>query len=252
MWHSIKKGPYVRPMIPDLDDTREKIIKPLSRMTETNKKQYIADVRVVNYLLQTIPNDIYNSVDACRTAQEIRERIKRMMYGSDVTNHRVPRTESNSKTANVQCNNCNEKGHYACDCQKPRVRNANYFREQMLLAMKDEARSNLNAEENDFMLDSSFGDEILEELTAAVIMMACIQPGDVNVVTEPKYDAKVVGEEMWEAIESLQQAVPEHTTVESPTNISPENKAYFLAEKEAIHLILTGIGDDIYSIVDAF
>nr|GEZ01259.1 hypothetical protein [Tanacetum cinerariifolium] len=46
-------------------------------------------------------------------------------------------------------------------------------------------------------------------------------------------------------------AVPEHTTVETPTNMCPENKAYFLAEKEAIHLILTGIGDDIYSTVDA-
>nr|GEW16525.1 hypothetical protein [Tanacetum cinerariifolium] len=46
-------------------------------------------------------------------------------------------------------------------------------------------------------------------------------------------------------------AVPEHTTVETPSNMSPENKAYFLAEKEAIHLILTGIRDDIYSTVDA-
>nr|GEX23868.1 hypothetical protein [Tanacetum cinerariifolium] len=33
--------------------------------------------------------------------------------------------------------------------------------------------------------------------------------------------------------------------------MSPENKAHFLAEKEANHLILTGIGDDIYSTVDA-
>nr|GEX58263.1 hypothetical protein [Tanacetum cinerariifolium] len=46
-------------------------------------------------------------------------------------------------------------------------------------------------------------------------------------------------------------AVPEHTIVETQTNMSPENKAYFLAEKEAIHLILTGIGDNIYSTVDA-
>nr|GEV47173.1 hypothetical protein [Tanacetum cinerariifolium] len=46
-------------------------------------------------------------------------------------------------------------------------------------------------------------------------------------------------------------AIPEHTTVETPMNMSPENKAYFLAEKEAIHLILTGIGDEIYSTVDA-
>nr|GEV63068.1 hypothetical protein [Tanacetum cinerariifolium] len=45
--------------------------------------------------------------------------------------------------------------------------------------------------------------------------------------------------------------VPEHTTVETPSNMSPENEAHFLAEKEAIHLILIGIGDDIYSTVDA-
>nr|GEU90996.1 Gag-Pol polyprotein [Tanacetum cinerariifolium] len=45
--------------------------------------------------------------------------------------------------------------------------------------------------------------------------------------------------------------IPEHTTVETPMNMSPENKAHFLAEKEAIHLILTGIGDEIYSTVDA-
>nr|GEZ17260.1 hypothetical protein [Tanacetum cinerariifolium] len=46
--------------------------------------------------------------------------------------------------------------------------------------------------------------------------------------------------------------IPEHTTVETPANMSPENKAHFQAEKEAFHLILIGIGDDIYSTVDAF
>ncbi|GKB12433.1 putative ribonuclease H-like domain-containing protein, partial [Tanacetum coccineum] len=107
---------------------------------------------------------------------------------------RIPRTESNPGKENVQCYNCNEKGHYARDCQKPRVRDAKYFREQMLLAMKDEAESNLNTEENDFMLDNSFGDETLEELTAAVIMMARIQPADDNALTEPTYDAKAISE----------------------------------------------------------
>ncbi|GJT98361.1 gypsy type transposase [Tanacetum coccineum] len=43
------------------------------------------------------------------------------------------------RKANVSCYSCNEKGHYARDCQKPRVRDAKYFSEQMLLAMKDEA-----------------------------------------------------------------------------------------------------------------
>nr|GEU75975.1 hypothetical protein [Tanacetum cinerariifolium] len=47
-------------------------------------------------------------------------------------------------------------------------------------------------------------------------------------------------------------AVPEHTKVETPMNMSPENKAHYQSEKEAIHLILTGIGDKIYLIVDAY
>ncbi|GJR51974.1 hypothetical protein Tco_1402495 [Tanacetum coccineum] len=40
------------------------------------------------------------------------------------------------------------------------------------------------------------------------------------------------------------------TTVETVTNMTPENRAHFESEKEAIHLILTGIGDEIYSTVD--
>nr|GEX76459.1 hypothetical protein [Tanacetum cinerariifolium] len=108
-------------------------------MTVGNKKQYIADVRVMNYLLQEIPNAIYNSVDVCK--------------------------------ANVQCYICNEKGHYARECQKPKVHDAKYFREQMLLAMKNEAGSNLTNEENDFMLNT-----------------------DDNTENVPSYDAKAVSE----------------------------------------------------------
>ncbi|GJW98752.1 hypothetical protein Tco_0180560 [Tanacetum coccineum] len=63
------------------------LLEPLSKMTKGNKKQYIADVKVMNYLLQAIPNDIYNSVDACKNAKEMLERIKRLMFGSNVTSH---------------------------------------------------------------------------------------------------------------------------------------------------------------------
>nr|GFB88806.1 hypothetical protein [Tanacetum cinerariifolium] len=45
-------------------------------------------------------------------------------------------------------------------------------------------------------------------------------------------------------------AIPEHTTIETPMNMSLENKAHFEGEKEAIHLILTGIRDEIYSTND--
>ncbi|GJR31849.1 hypothetical protein Tco_0323431 [Tanacetum coccineum] len=46
-------------------------------------------------------------------------------------------------------------------------------------------------------------------------------------------------------------AVEEQTVLDTLLNMSSENKAHYDAEKEAIHLILTGIGDEIYSAVDA-
>ncbi|GJY08221.1 hypothetical protein Tco_0375275 [Tanacetum coccineum] len=46
-------------------------------------------------------------------------------------------------------------------------------------------------------------------------------------------------------------AVKEQTVLETFSNITPGNKARYDAEKEAIHLILTRIEDDIYSTVDA-
>ncbi|GJX79239.1 hypothetical protein Tco_0327388 [Tanacetum coccineum] len=90
----LEKGNYIpwesrfrRLMIPNPDNAELQILEQLSKMTEGTKKQYIADVRVMNYLLLAIPNDIYNSVDACKNAKEMWERIKRLMYGSDVTTH---------------------------------------------------------------------------------------------------------------------------------------------------------------------
>ncbi|GKB35302.1 putative RNA-directed DNA polymerase [Tanacetum coccineum] len=402
MWKSIEKGPYKRPMIQD--PIAGLVLEPISKMTRGDKKQYAADIKVMNYLLQAIPNDIYNSVHACKNAKEMWERIQRLMYGSVVSSHvrhsrlmnefdkflakegeslesvyerlttlvnvmdrnnvrpilvaintmflnclptewqkyvtivhhnqngddvqydvlyhslvqfepyvitskakkaakshdplalvaqshasssqthansshspqqyyvthpsfvvsndddyqeelqgdsqeerltnamiclaraiterfssltnnclrtstntrnqaviqdgrvdiqtktigsggngnrnvvrfnknqvsnsvngnheGVLRNETNANRTNVQCYNCNERGHFARDCPKPRVRDAKYFREQMLLAMKDEAGTNLSNSENNFMLDPTYDEDETEELTAAVMMMA--------------------------------------------------------------------------------
>nr|GEX58566.1 hypothetical protein [Tanacetum cinerariifolium] len=77
------------------------------------------------------------------------------------------------------------------DFPKPRVRDAKYFREQMLLAIKDEARVNLDKEDNDFMLMNAYGDDQLEEFNASMIMMAYIKPTD-NKFDESTYDAEVM------------------------------------------------------------
>ncbi|GJR62848.1 hypothetical protein Tco_1505010 [Tanacetum coccineum] len=46
-------------------------------------------------------------------------------------------------------------------------------------------------------------------------------------------------------------AILKRTAVETILTMSPVNKAHYESEKEAIYLLLTGIGDEIYSTVDA-
>ncbi|GKC22853.1 hypothetical protein Tco_1025003, partial [Tanacetum coccineum] len=58
----------------------------------------------------------------------------------------------------------------------------------------DGAGSNLTNEENDFMLDSSYREDILEELTVVVMLMARLQPADDNTDNVPSYNAKAVSE----------------------------------------------------------
>ncbi|GKF02088.1 hypothetical protein Tco_0029011, partial [Tanacetum coccineum] len=45
--------------------------------------------------------------------------------------------------------------------------------------------------------------------------------------------------------------IQQHTTIEILLNMTPENKEHFLSKKEAVFLLFTGIGDEIYSTVDA-
>ncbi|GKB56647.1 reverse transcriptase domain-containing protein [Tanacetum coccineum] len=108
---------------------------------------------------------------------------------------RIPRTTSTLGKANVWCYNCNGKGHYARDYPKPRVRDAKYFRVQMLLATKHEAEVNLDTEENDFMLMNAYGNDQVEDLNASMIMMARIQRTNNKSDAELTYDAEVISKE---------------------------------------------------------
>nr|GEW93595.1 hypothetical protein [Tanacetum cinerariifolium] len=282
MWRSIKKEPYKRPMIPNLNNNTKQILEPLFKMTKAKEGESLESVyerltmlvdimdrnnvrpisvsintKFLNYLQpewrkyvtmvhhnQTrdvvsydelydsliqfephvlaskakkavknhdllallahsnafssqshanssySPQPYYVMVEMVIGMQGDKTRIKHLMQEMGIMKairlfsvfHEVSQIQ---EIANVQCYICNEKGHYACDCQKPRVCDAKYLREQMLLAMKDEAESNLKDEENDFMLDNSYEDETLEELIAAVIMMDQIQPVDDNADSKP-------------------------------------------------------------------
>ncbi|GKA36066.1 hypothetical protein Tco_0722557 [Tanacetum coccineum] len=100
------------------------------------------------------------------TGRQNRNQLFNAGNGSDESNQiiqRIPRTDSTPSKANVQY-------------------------------MKDEAKSNLINEENNFMLDNSYGEENLEGLTAAIMLMARHQPAYDNTKNVPSYDAKAVSE----------------------------------------------------------
>ncbi|GJT25933.1 hypothetical protein Tco_0895870 [Tanacetum coccineum] len=128
MWNSIQNGPYLRPMIPNPDDTTKQILEPLSKMTtELGMMKEIKLFSVFHELNQLRERQMFSVITAIK------------------------------------------KGHYARDYHKPRVRDAKYVREQMLLGVKDEAGSNLNNEENDFMLDTSMEKKQMKSVTAVVL-----------------------------------------------------------------------------------
>ncbi|GKA28636.1 hypothetical protein Tco_0714881 [Tanacetum coccineum] len=168
MWHSA----YQRPMVPNIANPREEILEPLSKMTEGDKKKYIADERIKRLMHGS---DITSNVRHSRLIDEfdkfsakegesldsVYERLTALVnimdrYGrianknlgrnrnqmfnagnaSDESNqivHRIPRTDSTQSK---------EK----CAMQKFGKR-------------KDEAGSHLNNKENDFMLDNAYGEE---------------------------------------------------------------------------------------------
>ncbi|GKE02099.1 hypothetical protein Tco_1390082, partial [Tanacetum coccineum] len=129
--------------------------------------------------------------DKLRTAMVLLARAITQCY-STPTNNRLCTSSNTKNQAVIHDGRVDIKSKNAGYARN--VCGAKYFREQMLLAMKDEVGGNLNEEENDFMLDNHYEDDLLEEQNAAVIMMARIQPTDDKADAEPTSDADVLGE----------------------------------------------------------
>ncbi|GJT18638.1 gag-pol polyprotein [Tanacetum coccineum] len=101
---------------------------------------------------------------------------------------RTLQTMSSGTAANLQCYNCSEKGHYARNYSKPRVRDSKYFMEHMLLAKQDEAGVILTDEHNDFLFDDASRMEEIKELSSNICLMAIIQPANLILMKEQQRD----------------------------------------------------------------
>nr|GEX91931.1 hypothetical protein [Tanacetum cinerariifolium] len=101
---------------------------------------------------------------------------------------RTLQTTSSGSAANVQCYNYSEKGHYARNCPKLKVRDSKYSMEQMLLAKQDEARVTLTDEQNDFLVADATRMKEIKELSANICLMARIQLANINSDAGPSYD----------------------------------------------------------------
>ncbi|GKE76834.1 hypothetical protein Tco_1542954 [Tanacetum coccineum] len=96
-----------------------------------------------------------------------------------------------------------EKGHYARNCPKLRVRDSNYFMEQILLEKKDEVGVILSNEQNYFLIaDAAQMDEI-EELSTNICMMVRIQLANIDSDEGPSYDSAFISKVQTPSISNM-------------------------------------------------
>nr|GEZ13862.1 hypothetical protein [Tanacetum cinerariifolium] len=130
-------------------------------MSPANKAYFKSKKEAIHLILTRIRDEIYSTVDACQTAQEMWEAIKRLQQGESL---------------NIQ----DEFGHFAKECRKPkRVKDSAYHKEKMLLCKQAEKGVSLQAEQYDWLANTD--EEIIkQELEAHYSYMAKIQEDDQN------------------------------------------------------------------------
>nr|GEW95731.1 hypothetical protein [Tanacetum cinerariifolium] len=155
-------------------------VETLQTMSPENKAHYESEKEAVHLILTGIGDEIYSTVDACKTAQEMWEAIKRLQQVWESEGNHSCWARKNTRSSlvqqtGIQCFNCKEFDHFAKECRKPkRVKDSMYHKEKMLLCKQAEQGVPLQAEQYDWIADTD--KEIDEqELEAHYSYMAKIQ-----------------------------------------------------------------------------
>nr|GFC24534.1 Gag-Pol polyprotein [Tanacetum cinerariifolium] len=120
-----------------------------------------------NYLQQPMqnPEDITDPTTAMNMAIALMAKTFKLNYSTPTNNNQI--ISSNPRNRQIA-----QPGHYARNCTaKPRRRDAAYLQTQLLIAQKEEAGIQLQAEEYDLMAAAADLDDI-EEVNANCILMA--------------------------------------------------------------------------------
>nr|GFA09260.1 hypothetical protein [Tanacetum cinerariifolium] len=135
-------------------------------LSDKELKQIEADDQAIQTILLGLPEYIYAANGLIG------------VQGNGNGNPVAVRAEGNAAGQNgnqIRCYNCRGVGHYARNCTvRPRRRDAAYLQTQSLIAQKEEAGIQLQAEEYDLMVVAADLDDI-EEVNANCILMADLQ-----------------------------------------------------------------------------
>ncbi|GJU48754.1 hypothetical protein Tco_1218309 [Tanacetum coccineum] len=210
IYNSIMNGPYVKRMIPEPGDPARTVPVPETFHEQTNDeltkaeiKQIEADVQAIQTILLSLPEDIYTAVDSCETAQEIwftstdgestesyYHRFSKLMNDFKRNKHFPEKIASNLKFLNnlqpkwsrhvtimvggnggISLDSMLGRMQYRIQQHELRVMQMGIM---LLIAQKEEARIQLQAEEFDLMAAAADLDEI-EEVNANCILMDNLQ-----------------------------------------------------------------------------
>nr|GEX50056.1 hypothetical protein [Tanacetum cinerariifolium] len=137
-----------------------------------------------NYLQQPMPNpeDITDPTTAMNMALTLMAKAFKLNYSTPTNNNqRISSNPRNRQIAQPGMNMGQDRqmqmvgGHYARNCTvRPRKRDAAYLQTQLLIAQKEEAEIQLQAEEYDLMAAAADLDEI-EKVNVNCILMANLQ-----------------------------------------------------------------------------
>nr|GEV37346.1 retrovirus-related Pol polyprotein from transposon TNT 1-94 [Tanacetum cinerariifolium] len=185
IYNSIINGSYVRQMIPELGDQKHKVLvnetfheQTDDEHTEKELKQEIwlrvqQMMKSFDIRIQEKEAKLFNEWERqiAQPGMNIGQDRQMQMVGATRAKGNANRNNGNQ----IRCYNYRGFGHLARNCTvRPRRRDAAYLQTQLLIAQKEEAGIQLQAEEFHLMADTTDLDEI-EEVNANCLLMANLQ-----------------------------------------------------------------------------